>query len=124
MKAPWTEQAYLPGGDLGAQSLADYTRQLHTERPGFPLQHLSALARRHGAATREVLGAAMEPADCGEHFGHTLYANEVDYLIKREWALTADDVLWRRTKCGLHVNALQKQALVTYVTKLRATAVR
>ncbi len=124
MLAPWTARAPLPGGNVGNKSLADYTWQLHDERPGFPLQHFTALVRRHGADIREVLGSATALSDCGEHFGHTLYANEVDYLVKREWALTADDILWRRTKCGLHINPVQKQALVTYVTNLRAAAVR
>lgn len=124
MQAPWTARAPLPGGNVGNKSLADYTRQLHDERPGFPLQHFTALVRRHGADIREVLGSATALSDCGEHFGHTLYANEVDYLVKREWALNADDILWRRTKCGLYINPVQKQALVTYVTNLRATAVR
>ena len=120
----WTDGTYLPGGDLAQLSLLDYTRHLQSERPGFPLQHLTALARRHGAATRSVLGGAMDLSSCGQHFGHTLYANEVNYLIDREWALTADDILWRRTKCGLHMNSQQKQALVTYFTNLTSAVVR
>ncbi len=115
MKAPWTEAAFLPGGDLHGITLHDYIHELHAERPGFPLHHLAALVARHGSVTREVLGEAQDLAACGPHFGHTLYANEVDYLIQHEWARTADDILWRRTKCGLHTSPQQQQALATYV---------
>lgn len=124
MKPAWTEGASLSGGNLEGVTLREYIRQLHAERPGFPLQHLTELASRHGSATREVLNGAQNPGDCGLHFGHTLYANEVDYLLQQEWAHTADDILWRRTKCGLHLNPPQKQALVTYVTNFAAAAVR
>ena len=119
MRPPWTANAPLPGGDLGTPSLHDYVRRLHDEHPGFPYQHLAALVGRHGTAAREVLGDAEDPSGCREHFGHTLYANEVDYFLQREWALTADDILWRRTKMGLYVNSVQKQLLVTYITNHR-----
>lgn len=124
MRPAWTADAHLPGGDLGKQSLRDYIRALHEERPGFPLQHLTALVGRHGAAAREVLGDAEDLSGCGEHFGHTLYANEVDYFLRYEWALSAEDILWRRTKTGLHVNALQKQLLETYLSKHHGPPVR
>ena len=124
MKPPWTENATLPGGALNGLSPTAYARRLHENRPAMPLPHLEALVRRHGDNAPMVLGNITTLAECGLHFGHDLYANEVDYLIDREWALTADDILWRRTKCGLHVNSLQKQMLVNYVTNRAATAVR
>ena len=124
MKAPWTAEAHLPGGALDGLSLAHYLDQLHAQRPGIPLSQLTAIARRHGDAAPTVLGNAQNLIDCGQHFGDTLYEREVDYLIEREWALTADDILWRRTKCGLHINAQQKQALVDYLHARPATPVR
>ncbi len=122
MQPSWTEQAPLPGGRLEGCSVSEYVEQVHARRPGIPAAHIDALVRRHGDATLTLLGEAKTLDDCGLHFGHTLYANEVDYLCKREWALTSEDVLWRRTKCGLHLNSLQKQSLETYLRN--ATAVR
>ena len=48
-------------------------------------------------------------------FGSTLYAREIDYLLAEEWAVTAEDVLWRRTKCGLPMTPAQRQAVATYI---------
>ena len=115
MKAPWTAQAHLPGGTLGGLSVDAYVRQTQAERPALAGDLIHALVCRHGDATPAVLGNATSPEALGRHFGHTLYSNEVDYFMAREWALTADDVLWRRTKCGLHLNDQQKQALVKYI---------
>ncbi len=116
MKAPWTGEANLPGGHLNGVPLTQYVAHMVAERPTLPAALIRALVARHGDATPAVLGNAKTPADLGQHFGHTLYAREVDYFVKREWAHTADDVLWRRTKCGLHINSQQKQVLEEYVT--------
>ena len=51
--------------------------------------------------------------------GHTLYAAEIDYLVAQEWAIEADDVLWRRTKCGLHLRAEERDAVAAYLRELR-----
>jgi glycerol-3-phosphate dehydrogenase len=61
------------------------------------------------------LGQAKSTEDLGRHFGHTLYAAEVDYFVAQEWARTADDVLWRRTKCGLHLDADACAAVGAYL---------
>ena len=116
MKAPWTADAPLPGGDLGGISLEQFVERLAAERPALPVELLHALATRHGALTPQVLGDAQSPHALGQYFGHTLYAREIDYCMQQEWARTAEDLLWRRTKCGLHLNSSQKQALVDYVT--------
>ncbi len=124
MKPPWTERAILPGGDLGGASFEDYLQHLGVERPALPPPLLRALAFRHGDAAPRVLGGAKTTAELGQHFGHTLYAREVDYFMTHEWATTADDILWRRTKCGLHLNSQQKQALEEYVTINQKMAMR
>jgi glycerol-3-phosphate dehydrogenase len=69
--------------------------------------------------TPRVLGDARGPADLGAHFGHTLYAAEIDYLVAQEWATEADDVLWRRTKCGLHLRAEERDVVAAYLRELR-----
>ncbi len=67
----------------------------------MPAELLRGLARRHGTRALHILGDARTLADLGRDFGAGLTAREIDYLIAEEWARTAEDVLWRRTKCGL-----------------------
>jgi glycerol-3-phosphate dehydrogenase len=124
MQAPWTEHASLPGGDLRGVTLESFIERLRETHPALPAQWLRALACRHGAAADTVLGGAQAVADLGEHFGGGLYAREVDYLVTHEWARAAEDILWRRTKAGLHANDQQKQALASYLASRCATAVR
>jgi glycerol-3-phosphate dehydrogenase len=81
----------------------------------LPSTVLAALAHRHGTRAAGILANARAPSDLGAHFGHTLYAAEVDYLVAQEWAAEADDVLWRRTKCGLHMSVEQRDAVGRYL---------
>jgi glycerol-3-phosphate dehydrogenase len=90
---------------------------LSARYPQLPAPLLHALAGRHGARVPLVLGAARTPADLGEHFGAQLYAREVDYFLAEEWASDADDVLWRRTKAGLHLSPAQQAKLRVYLTR-------
>jgi glycerol-3-phosphate dehydrogenase len=62
----------------------------------------------HGVCAAEILGGVRETGDLGEAFGGGLYERELDYLVGREWAREPDDVLWRRTKCGLHMTAAER----------------
>ena len=66
------------------------------------------LARRHGAALDELLEDVKTLADLGRYFGGHLYEVEVRYLMREEWAVDAEDVMWRRTKEGLHMTADQR----------------
>ena len=115
MRGPWTRVQPLPGGDLPRRRLGAFARDLATRYPSLPAELRDALLHRHGTHTPRVLGQAKTLHDLGTHFGHTLYAAEVDYLIAHEWAHDADDVLWRRTKCGLHLTAAQRSALAAYL---------
>ena len=72
---------------------------------------------RKGYETRDISGEAASLAELGEHFGADLYASEVDYLRRYEWASCAEDVLWRRTKLGLHVGAEGAARLDAYFAK-------
>lgn len=115
--AAWTATAPLPGGAMGPAGLPAYVDG--TLRPAFPWAStalLSALARRHGARAADVLGAARSAADLGAHFGANLHAREIDYFIDCEWARSAEDVLWRRTKAGLHLDSAQSAAVARYVS--------
>ena len=116
LPAPWTRQATLPGGDLRGASFGQFTDfHLHGDFPWLPASVRRALARRHGALAYEVLGRSAQLSDLGEHFGVELYAREIDYFVEREWARTAEDVLWRRTKAGLHLDSTQRAAVARYV---------
>ena len=58
--------------------------------------------------------------DLGEHFGSTLYAVEIDYLLSNEWAICAEDILWRRTKYGLHLTAAEIDQVKHYLNETSA----
>ncbi|HET8612741.1 MAG TPA: glycerol-3-phosphate dehydrogenase [Sphingomonas sp.] len=101
MGEPWTADAPLPGGDI-----ADFDAFLADVRARWPFLSETTgrrLARAYGTRIERVLSGATMPADLGEDLGGGLHTREVDYLITEEWAHTADDILWRRSKLGLHV---------------------
>jgi glycerol-3-phosphate dehydrogenase len=120
MGPDWTGKQALPGGDIGSNPL-EYGRELAKRYPQIPLEIVIALATRHGSLAQRVLGEARTESDLGAHFGETLYAREVDYFVAREWAATADDILWRRTKAGLSMDDNSQLALTRYIAQ-RATA--
>lgn len=115
MKAPWTETTPLPGGDVPHGNLAAFVDTLARARPALPRDLLAALTRRHGTLSTEVLAEARDTKALGPHFGADLYAREVEYLMEREWARSADDVLWRRTKAGLHLSTQQRTSVSEYM---------
>jgi len=115
MKASWTRGATLPGGDLPHGDRAAFEAALVARYPGLPVPLLRALARRHGTRALEVLGDAKTSADLGENFGAQLTAREIEHLVAHEWARTADDVLWRRTKCGLPMTPDARARVATYM---------
>jgi glycerol-3-phosphate dehydrogenase len=114
-RGPWTESALLPGGAVGAGGSATAADTLGGRYPGLPRPLIAALLRRHGTLIGEVLGDSESIRTLGEHLGADLYAREVDYFISREWARSGEDVLWRRTKCGLHLTPAERQAVENYV---------
>jgi glycerol-3-phosphate dehydrogenase len=113
----WTAGTALPGGDLPAGGPAHLTDQLARAYPGLPGTLLAALVRRHGTAAPSLLGSAGAPHELGEHFGGELYAREVDWLIDHEWARTAEDVLWRRTKEGLRLSLAAREHVHHYMAR-------
>ncbi|MCU6455173.1 glycerol-3-phosphate dehydrogenase [Sphingomonas sp. A2-49] len=99
----WTAAAPLPGGGMPHGDFAAFDAALATARPGLPRALLHRLARAYGTDADTLLGGARSVADLGRHFGGGLYAAEVEYLVAHEWARTAEDILYRRSKLGLHV---------------------
>lgn len=101
----WTERAPLPGGDVGPNGFASYCADLARRHPSIDQDFLLRLASLYGTRAERVLGDAKTVAELGEAIGGGLTEREVVYLRDHEWARTADDVLWRRTKAGLHLAA-------------------
>jgi glycerol-3-phosphate dehydrogenase len=103
MGAGWTEHANLPGGDMPDADFDLFLADLAQRRGFLPDRLARRLARAYGTRVDEILGKATTLDDLGENFGGGLTAAEIDYLARREFARTAKDVLWRRSKLGLHV---------------------
>ena len=85
--------------------------------PKLPPELVPALVRRHGSLTPAMLGESRTVEDLGEHFGADLYAREVDYFLRHEWARNAEDVLWRRTKAGLRLSSAEQSRLHAYLER-------
>ncbi len=115
MGGDWTSSAALPGGDFGDVGPKEAFARLQERYLGLPRDLLRGVFRRHGALAADVLGDARSSADLGEDFGAGLSEREVRYFIEREWAATAEDVLWRRSKAGLHLDSRERERVAAYV---------
>ncbi len=113
----WTGEAPLPGGDFGITEAPAKARALAGRYPFLGDAQAARLIRLYGTRAGVFLGEAASPADLGEAFGHGLTAAEVDYLITHEWARTAEDILWRRTKLGLHFTPAETARLEAYISQ-------
>jgi glycerol-3-phosphate dehydrogenase len=112
---PWTRDAALPGGDFEATAFEGEEARLAADYPFLGRAHARRLVRLYGTRARSILGNAGSEGDLGRCFGADLYEAEVRYLMQQEWALTAEDVLWRRTKRGLRLNAAEAEALDAFM---------
>ncbi|MCS6947989.1 MAG: glycerol-3-phosphate dehydrogenase [Steroidobacteraceae bacterium] len=103
-RAPrWTARAVLPGGECG--ELGNYITQLRRAFPWLPPELAQRYARQFGARAKRLLRGANHLDDLGTQVLPGLHVAEIDYLRRCEWAQTAGDILWRRTKLGLHLPA-------------------
>jgi glycerol-3-phosphate dehydrogenase len=116
--APWTAESVLPGGDFGTNGFDSELARLEADYAFLPPTNAARLLRLYGTQARAILGDATGTVDLGDDFGAGLTAREVDYLTDREWARTAEDILWRRTKLGLHLTARDVKALEAYLESL------
>ncbi|PZF76489.1 glycerol-3-phosphate dehydrogenase [Aestuariivirga litoralis] len=115
MKPAWTAAAPLPGGDMPDADFERFLSRLSEATPWLPDELAHHYARLYGTRTTDVLNGARDVSGLGQHFGGLLYQAEIDYLRRAEWALTAEDVLDRRTKHGLHLSAGQREAVRRYM---------
>lgn len=120
---PWTAGSHIPGGDFAVQGYEAEVGKLRARYPFLGERSARRLVRRYGTRSTMILGGAVRMEDLGQHFGSDLYEAEVRYLVEREWAASAEDVLWRRTKEGLRLNAQQVRYLEEYMAAMPAKAV-
>lgn len=112
-----TAQQPLPGGDFANQ--AQLLRELSQSHSYVPAAVLQRYARSYGTLSHQLLIGCHSLADLGEDFGHGLYQAEVSYLLNHEWAQTAADILWRRSKLGLRLDQAQQQRLAEFIERRR-----
>ena len=107
----WTSGATLPGGDFDRMGFDGLLGRFRREFPFLGEAHSKRLVRLYGTRAWRIMGDAKSLGDLGQVFGGDLTEAEVAYLMEQEWAVETEDVLWRRTKLGLKLEAAGKQAL-------------
>ena len=117
----WTAKTPLPGGDFLWDAIETRVAQTLRAWPFLDESEAWRLVRAYGTRVDRVMGEAKQRADIGPFFG-PLSAAEVRYLMKHEWARTADDVLWRRSKLGLTIGQAEKDALAQFMVQFLAGA--
>ena len=98
---PWTRGATLPGGEIARMDLERFTREQCARYAFVPPELVTRMCRAYGTRIERIMGNARRAGDLGEQIVPQLYEAELDYLRTREWARSAQDVLWRRSKLGL-----------------------
>ena len=116
---PWTREAALPGGDVPAGDIEAWRQALRSRFPKLPERLTGRWARCYGTRFPATLAATAAAGEygLGEEVLPGLYAAEVDYLCREEWAVTAEDILWRRTKLGLHLPAGSADVLQAWLAR-------
>jgi glycerol-3-phosphate dehydrogenase len=118
---PWTAGVALPGGDFPVDGVAALKQELQ-DRYGFLTQRWAdRLVKAYGREAFDVLGDAHTAADLGRDFGATLTEREAKWLIDKEFARTADDIIWRRSKLGLRLDADELNTLEAWMVETTAT---
>jgi glycerol-3-phosphate dehydrogenase len=105
LRPAWTERAPLVGSDFGGATRVEARNAFFERNSRVPESTLRGIFRRHGSLSQTVVG----DGDLGEQFGGGLTERELRYFVEREWAQTAEDVLWRRTKAGLLMTQGQRE---------------
>jgi len=114
---PWTAKSHLPGGDFVYDGIETLVERARRGWPFLTVEHTRRLVRAYGTRVERVLDKVSRMDDLGGWFGADLTAAEVRYLMRKEWAQTADDVLWRRSKLGLRLSSAQVEALERFISQ-------
>jgi glycerol-3-phosphate dehydrogenase len=116
LKPRWTADAALPGGEFPWDEFAVLRDDLAQRYPFLPIPTATRLARAYGTRAAALLGNARSLTDLGVVFGADLTEREVDWLVRTEWARTAQDIIWRRSKLGLRFASGEVAALERYMS--------
>jgi glycerol-3-phosphate dehydrogenase len=119
----WTADSRLPGGDFAVDGYEAEVKRLMQRHAFLSEGHARRLVRRYGTKAQVILDGVNGAEGLGRHFGSNLYEVEVRYLVDQEWAMTAQDVLWRRTKEGLRLTEQEAKSLEEYMAAIPARMV-
>jgi len=119
----WTAGAPLPGGDFPVKGVDALIASVKADYPFLDDRWAKRLVRAYGTEAKAVLGAAKSIEDLGQHFGWNLTEAEVRWLMAKEYALSAEDILWRRSKMGLRLSDAEAKALDDWMQASQASAV-
>lgn len=122
MGASWTSGASLPGGGFAVGRAVDLVRALRAAYPFLSELHAERLVNAYGTRAALIVTGARQADDLGRNFGYDLTEAEVVYLMAEEWAVTAGDVLWRRSQLGLYFTDGQREALDAWMASVRSQA--
>src|SRR4029077_19812711 len=109
----WTHRTPLSGSDFGGVARVEGRDAVFGSHPHFPEWTLRPSFRRHGTRAQAVVGNG----DLGEDFGAGLTERELRYFVEREWAQSAEDILWRRTKTGLLMTPAEREGVAKVLGK-------
>jgi glycerol-3-phosphate dehydrogenase len=121
MSGPWTADASLPGGAFAVDGFGAEVARLRASSPALDEPFATRLIRAYGTGAHDFAAGARSLEDLGRCFGATLHEREVAYLMDREWARTARDVLWRRSKLGLRLTGDEAAALDEWMERRRVS---
>lgn len=113
LQGSWTHRAVLPGGDFDLPE--NLFRDLASKYAWLGPKLINRWLATYGTLSFALLDKARSMGDMGVHFGHGLYQREVDYLCRKEWARSAEDILWRRTKLGYLFDEKETRSLSNYI---------
>ena len=124
MGGPWTDSRAVYDGEMAdaptfEEAFDQFVDGAAINKPGLPKDLVRILARRHGSGLDDLLESVKTVSDLGRHFGGSLYEVEVRHLVRDEWAVDAEDILWRRTKEGLPMTAGERDAFAGWLEEQR-----
>ena len=103
MGPDWTRDVPLPGGDMPNADFEEFLERLKAQYPSWPHNLLKRYARAYGTRTYDVIGTRKSLYDMGQEVLPSVYEREIEYWRRQEWAVTAEDMLLRRSKLALHL---------------------
>lgn len=115
MRPTWTSTVPLPGGDIPEQDFNKFYDEITKNYPWLPNNIVLRYIKNYGTRIKFLLENTSSLLDLGDDFSNGLYQKEIEYLVKYEWVISADDILWRRTKLGLEFSESEKNKLESWL---------